>query len=71
VFLAVDQEEPPATVSRNGIFNPLIGHRLQRVLRRHLSLLDFLMRAAASHERWMPTPHQRAARHARALTHWY
>jgi hypothetical protein len=65
------KKNPRQLFSRNGIFNPLIGHRLQRVLRRHLSLLDFLMRAAASHERWMPTPHQRAARHASALTHWY
>jgi len=65
------KKNPRQLFSRNGIFNPLIGHRLQRVLRRHLSLLDFLVRAAASHERWMPPPHQRAARHASALTYWY
>jgi hypothetical protein len=35
-----------------GIFNPMIPHRLQRTLRRHLALLDFLVRAAVSHDNW-------------------
>ena len=55
----------------NGIFNPLINHRQQRVLRRHLSLLDFLARAACSHARWVPAPDQRAQRRADALAAWY
>lgn len=65
------KKNPRQLFSRNGIFNPLINHRQQRVLRRHLSLLDFLARAACSHARWVPAPDQRAQRRADALAAWY
>ncbi len=65
------KKNPRQLFSRNGIFNPLVSHRQQRVLRRHLSLLDFLSRAACSHTRWLPAPDQRAQRHAEALAIWY
>ena len=65
------KKNPRQLFSRLGIFNPLIGHRQQRVLRRHLSLLDFLARAAASHALWLPTQQERAAHRARALQEWY
>ena len=65
------KKNPRQLFSRNGIFNPLINHRQQRVLRRHLSLLDFLSRAACSHARWVPAPDQRAQRRADALAAWY
>ena len=65
------KKNPRQLFSRNGIFNPLINHRQQRVLRRHLSLLDFLARAACSHERWVPAPEARAQRRADALAAWY
>ena len=65
------KKNPRQLFSRNGIFNPLINHRQQRVLRRHLSLLDFLSRAACSHARWAPAPDQRAQRRADALAIWY
>ncbi|RQO83060.1 M14 family zinc carboxypeptidase [Acidovorax sp. FJL06] len=65
------KKNPRQLFSRNGIFNPLIDHRQQRVLRRHLSLLDFLARAACSHARWVPAPDQRAQRRADALAAWY
>ena len=48
------KKNPRQFFSRRGIFNPLIEHRQQRVLRRHLALLDFAMRAAYSHRRWIP-----------------
>jgi hypothetical protein len=57
--------------SLKGIFNPLIAHRQHRVLRRHLSLLDFLSRAACSHALWTPSPDARATVHAEALRQWY
>jgi hypothetical protein len=57
--------------SRHGIFNPLIEHRRQRVLRRHLALIDFLMRAAHSHGRWTPASSQRESVRERALDRWY
>ena len=65
------KKNPRQLFSRHGIFNPLIAHRQQRVLRRHLSLLDFVGRAAASHTLWCPSPVQRAALHDEALATWY
>lgn len=46
------KKNPRQAFSSLGIFNPMIPHRLQRTLRRHLALLDFLVRAAVSHENW-------------------
>lgn len=46
------KKNPRQAFSALGIFNPMIPHRLQRTLRRHLALLDFLVRAAVSHENW-------------------
>jgi hypothetical protein len=65
------RKNPRQAFSRHGIFNPLIGHRRQRVLRRHASLLDFLMRAAFSHRRWALPAAEREAWRERALAHWY
>ena len=65
------KKNPRQLFSRMGIFNPLIGHRQQRVLRRHLTLLDFLARAAGSHTQWAPAPDQREHHHAQALNQWF
>ncbi len=65
------KKNPRQLFSRHGIFNPLISHRQQRVLRRHHLLLDFFARAAAGHVRWLPPAAQRAALHAHALQRWY
>ena len=65
------KKNPRQLFSRWGIFNPLIDHRQQRVLRRHLALLDFLARAACSHTRWAPAPAQRAPHRAQAMATWY
>jgi len=65
------KKNPRQLFSRHGMFNPLIEHRLQRVLRRHLAWFDFLARAACSHPRWMPTGQAHAEQQERALNHWY
>lgn len=65
------KKNPRQAFSRHGIFNPLIAHRQQRVLRRHLALLDHLMRAAASQHRWRPAPLLREAVREAAWQHWY
>jgi hypothetical protein len=65
------KKNPRQLFSRHGIFNPLIQHRQQRVLRQHQLLLEFLARAASSHARWLPTGEQRAPLHAQALQDWY
>ena len=65
------KKNPRQMFSRHGIFNPLIQHRQQRVLRRHLSLLDFVGRAAGSHARWLPQGDERDQHRRRALARWY
>lgn len=65
------KKNPRQLFSRHGIFNPLIEHRQQRVLRQHQLLLDFLSRAACSQELWLPTAEARAHHHAQALQDWY
>lgn len=65
------KKNPRQIFSRQGIFNPLIEHRLQRVLRRHIAWFDFLTRAACSHRRWIPCNQARQGHRERALAHWY
>lgn len=66
------KKNPRQLFSRHGIFNPLIEHRQQRVLRTHVGWLDFMARAACSHRRWAPLDEgARAELRAQALAHWY
>ncbi len=65
------KKNPRQLFSRHGIFNPLIAHRQQRVLRQHMALLDFLTRASASPAQWCPAPDDRALHHRQALARWY
>jgi hypothetical protein len=65
------KKNPRQFFSRQGIFNPLIRHREERVLRRHLGLLDFIARAACSHEHWRPAADRRQVLRERALDRWY
>jgi hypothetical protein len=65
------KKNPRQMFSRHGIFNPLIAHRQQRVLRRHTAMLDFMARAVASYERWQLDEHERDLHHRQALARWY
>lgn len=65
------KKNPRQVFSRHGIFNPLIEHRRQRVIRRHLALLEFLLRATASHARWRPDARAAEQHRERALARWY
>jgi hypothetical protein len=65
------KKNPRQLFSRHGMFNPLIAHREQRVLRRHLPLLDFVLRAAAGHALWLPADAQREEHRQRGLARWY
>jgi hypothetical protein len=65
------RKNPRQFFSRLGIFNPLMEHRQQRVLRQHQVLLDFLPRAACSHAVWLPSQENRASHLAQALYEWY
>nr|WP_233259456.1 DUF2817 domain-containing protein [Ramlibacter sp. WS9] len=65
------KKNPRQLFSRDGIFNPLIAHRQQRVLRRHLPLLDFTLRAAAASARWLPGAQDQERHRAAAHGRWY
>ena len=65
------KKNPRQLFSRDGIFNPRIAHREQRVLRRHLPLLDFVLRAAAGHALWLPQGDSREVHRQRGLARWY
>lgn len=65
------KKNPLQLFSRHGIFNPQIAHRQRRVLRRHLTLLDFLGRAAGGHARWLPKGELRRHHEQQALARWY
>jgi hypothetical protein len=65
------KKNPRQIFSRHGIFNPMIQHRQQRVLRTHLGWLDFITRAAGSHERWLPLGSQRTHHREQAMDRWY
>ncbi len=65
------KKNPRQLLSRHGMFNPLIEHRQERVLRQHQLLLDFLSHAACAHALWLPKPDTRASHHAQALQDWY
>lgn len=65
------KKNPRQILSRSGLFNPILRHREDRVLRRHLPLLEFLLRAAASHRQWLPDAAARASHHRQALARWY
>jgi hypothetical protein len=65
------KKNPRQLFNRHGIFNPLIDHRQQRVLRRHLGLMDFLARAAIGHRRWLPAAEARETLRLDAMRRWY
>ena len=65
------KKNPRQLFSRYGIFNPLVAHREHRVLRRHLPLLDFVLRAAAGHALWLPQGAAREQHRRRGLALWY
>jgi hypothetical protein len=65
------KKNPRQLFSRHGIFNPLIAHRQQRVLRQHMALLDFMAQAVASHALWRPGDDSRDLHHRQALARWY
>ena len=65
------KKNPRQLFSRHGIFNPLIQHRQERVLRTHVGLLDFMGRAATGWRLWSPEGAERTRHHEEALQRWY
>lgn len=65
------KKNPRQLFTRHGLFNPLIQHRQQRVLRRHVAWLDFIARAACGHAAWLPQGTAREQHQEQALARWY
>ncbi len=65
------KKNPRQLFSRHGMFNPLIEHRRQRVLRRHLAWLDFMTRAASGNALWLPQGAARESHRKLAMQRWY
>jgi len=65
------KKNPRQLFSSLGIFNPVKPHRLQRTLRRHHALLDFMLRAVASHENWANAERVENEYTERAMELWY
>lgn len=65
------RKRPRQLLKLQGLFNPLAPHRLQRVLRSHVLLLNFLLEASAQHQHWLPDAEQAPLLREAALLHWY
>jgi hypothetical protein len=65
------KKNPSQLFSRQGLFNPRPGHRMHRILRRHLLWLDFLARAACGSNHWLPQGRARLHHKKLAMVEWY
>jgi len=65
------KKNPMQMFNALGVFNPLLPHRHERVLRRHQCLMEFLMRAVASFKNWLPRPLERREWMHQAIEYWY
>ena len=65
------KKNPRQLFSLHGLFNPIVEHRLNRVLRRHTVWLEFLMHAAAGHDNWMLKGPSRLRMQERGVARWY
>ena len=65
------KKNPRQFFSWMGHFNPILPHRLERVLRRHLTLFDFLVAASAAWQNWLPEGQLREAYRRDAMRRWF
>lgn len=66
------KKNPRQLFSSLGAFNPIQPHRLKRILRRHVTLFDFLHRAVMNSESWLELDEiTRAQLRRRATELWY
>ena len=47
------KKNPLQFFSKLGLYHPMKEHRYSRIMRRHLHLLDFLMRVTKNHQSWL------------------
>ena len=66
------KKNPRQLFSFLGLFNPLKPHRKRRILRRHLPIFDFFLKASLAHRKWSELPEDvRHHRRVEALNLWY
>jgi hypothetical protein len=65
------KKNPRQLLSLDGLFNPIVAHREQRVLRKHLILFEFLIRAVHDFEQWAVTASERDTLTQQAHQTWY
>ena len=65
------KKSPKNAFKVDGFFNPNKEHRHQRVLRRHLILLQFMQKAATNYKNWLPTGQQRQDLVQAGLQRWF
>ena len=66
------RKNPKQIFNAFGLFHPMIQHRFQRTLRRHIFLLDFLVRASISHAHWTHLPESERKKYFLLATKlWY
>ena len=46
------KKNPLQLFTKTGLFNPMKQHRMNRTLRRHVPLFDFLVHGLISHQVW-------------------
>lgn len=64
------KKNPLQLLKTIGLYHPMKPHRIKRVLRGHLILMDFLTRAAASQSQWLGVASSEALKH-KAKSLWY
>lgn len=64
------RKNPFQLLSSLGMFHPIKPHRVKRVLRSHLILINFLINATLSYQQWLPVP-KREQLKAEAIKLWY
>lgn len=47
------RKNPSQIFSARGPFNPIKPHRYKRIMRRHILLMDFLLKATLNHDSWL------------------
>ena len=66
------KKNPLQAFSTLGAFNPMVPHRHKRILRRHHSLFDFMIRAMVAQKSWIPEKNDHREKHlTKALELWY
>jgi hypothetical protein len=66
------KKNPSQVFKPLGIFNPLQEHRQKRILRRHMLLFDFLMKAILNYKKWTEfSSNEKRKIEEEAISYWF